>query len=133
MLTVMIENSGESVIFRCCGSLVAGKEASTLYNTVVSAGKKRVVVLDLRAVNRVDARGLGTLLLLKQWADRAGIRQQLIPSEPLQELLDMTRLHSMFEIRSCDTAPAAGLCAGSHQGGTIEQRGDRLRSSSAAD
>lgn len=123
MLNVMIENSADAVILHCRGRLVAGKEASTLYNTVVSEQGKRVVILDLTGVNRVDARGLGVLVLLKQWANGVGVKQQLIPSKPLQELLDLTGLHSLFEIRLFDAAPsAADLFSSSHDGGMVERR-----------
>jgi anti-anti-sigma factor len=123
MLNVRIENSGDAVILHCRGRLVAGKEASTLYNTVVSEQGKRVVILDLRGVNRVDARGLGVLVSIKQWADDAGVRQQLIPSKPLKELLDLTGLHSLFEICSAETTPlAADVVSGCHHGGSAERR-----------
>lgn len=76
-----------------------GEEAWTLYNTVISQQNKRVVVLDLTSVSSVDARGLGVLVLLKQWAHGAGVKLRLIPSKTVQELLDLTSLHSLFEIR----------------------------------
>jgi hypothetical protein len=35
----------------------------------------------------------------KQWAYAAGLRLELIPTKPVQEMLDLTGLHFMFEIR----------------------------------
>jgi len=43
---------------------------------------------------------LGALVFLRQWARGAGVKLQLIPSRTVQELLDLTGLHSVFEIRS---------------------------------
>jgi anti-anti-sigma regulatory factor len=60
----------------------------------------RVVVLDLTGVSGIDARGLGTLLAVRQWALGAGVKLQLVPSYAVQELLDLTRLSSEFELCS---------------------------------
>ena len=57
MLNVISENRGNAIIFRCSGRIVAGEEAWTLHNTVISHQRKRVVVLDLTAVSSIDARG----------------------------------------------------------------------------
>jgi hypothetical protein len=51
-------------------------------------------------VSGIDARGLGALLAVKQWALGAGVKLQLIPSNAVQELLDLTRLSSKFELCS---------------------------------
>ncbi|HYN16102.1 MAG TPA: STAS domain-containing protein [Terriglobales bacterium] len=107
MLGVTIENSGNVAVLCCSGRIVAGEEAWTLYNTVISLKNKRVVVLDLTRVSGVDARGLGVLVFLEQWACGAGVKLQLIPSKPVQELLDLTGLHSLFDIRSSESVPPA--------------------------
>jgi len=107
MLNVVIENSGNVAVLHCSGRIVAGEEAWTLYNTVISLQNKRVVVLDLTRVSRTDARGLGVLVSLKQWARGAGVKLQLIPSKTVQDLLDLTGLHSMFEIRSSERPHSA--------------------------
>jgi anti-anti-sigma regulatory factor len=100
MLNVMIENSGNLAILYCLGRIVAGQETWTLFNAVESLKPGRVVVLDLTGVSGIDARGLGALLALKQWAVGAGVKLQLVPSNAVQELLDLTRLSSEFELRS---------------------------------
>jgi anti-anti-sigma factor len=105
MLSVMSENRGNAAIFRCSGRIVAGEEAWTLYNTVVSQQEKRVVVLDLTRVRRIDAGGLGVLVSLRRWARGGGVRLQLIPSDAVQELLDLTSLSSQFEIRPRQERP----------------------------
>jgi len=118
---VVSENSGDKVIVRCSGRLVAGKAAWALYDTVTSQQNKRVVLLDLTGVNRVDARGVGVLAFLKKWANEAGARMELIPSRPVLELLELAGLSYEFELRSSEIATAmrsaqgkrsAGYCAG---------------------
>ena len=101
-LTVVSENSGDEVIVRCSGRLVAGKAAWALYDTVTSQQNKRVVLLDLTGVNRVDARGLGVLAFLKKWTNEAGARMELIPSRPVLELLELAGLSDEFELRSSE-------------------------------
>jgi len=107
MLGVITENRGHAAILRCSGKIVAGEEAWTLYNTVISQQGKRVVVLDLTAVGQVDAGGLGVLVSLRRWATGTGVRLELIPSKAVQELLDVAGLSSLFEIRSSETMPSA--------------------------
>ncbi len=100
MLNVVIEDSGDVALFHCSGSIVAGEETSTLFNAVESLTSGRVVVLDLTGVSGIDARGLGALVAVKQWALRVGVKLQLVPSHVVQELLDLTRLSSEFELCS---------------------------------
>jgi len=65
------------------------------------------VVLDLTRVSTVDAGGLGVLVLLQQWARGTGANLQLIPSKPVEDMLELTGLHSLFDIRSSDSVPPA--------------------------
>jgi anti-anti-sigma factor len=123
MLNVMCENRGNAAILRCSGRIVAGEEAWTLYNTVISQQNKRVVVLDLTRVSRVDAGGLGVLVSLRRWARLAGVRMQLIPSEAVRELLDLTGLGSQFEIRPSQERPVHAGPPGWLLGG--QRDGDR--------
>jgi anti-anti-sigma factor len=121
MLIVLTERSGESVTVHCQGRLLAGAHVWDLYNAVISEQNPRAVVLDLTGVNRVDAGGLGVLVVLSQWATGSGVRLQLIPSEPVKELLELTRLHTLFEIRSPETMPSPGDLLGGFDD-TIESR-----------
>lgn len=107
MLSVMIENSGNLAVLRCSGRIVAGEEAWTLFNSAISLQNKRVVVLDLTRVTGADARGLGALVSLKQWARGAGVKLQVIASKPVLELLELTGLHSQFDLRSSESVPPA--------------------------
>jgi len=110
MLSVKIENSGKAAVLRCSGRIVAGEEAWTLYNSVVSLKNKRVVVLDLTRVSGTDARGLGVLMFVQQWASLSRVKLQLITSRPVQEMLELAGLLSLFDVRSSEDAePAADL------------------------
>ena len=116
MLSVTIENSGNVAVLRCSGRIVAGEEAWTLYNTVISLKSKGVVVLDLTRVSRIDARGLGFLVFLEQWACGSGVKLQLIPSKSVQELLDLTGLDSLFDVRSSESVhPGSDFLIGSRE------------------
>jgi anti-anti-sigma factor len=120
MLSVGIENSGNLAVLRCSGRIVAGEEAWTLFNAVVSLQNKRVVVLDLTGVTGADARGLGVLVFLKQWARSADAKLQVIPSKPVMELLELTGLHSVLDIRSRENAqPVSGLMAAERNDSTM--------------
>jgi len=117
MLNVITEKSQDVLILRCRGRLVAGEGAWTLYNTVISQQNGRALVLDMRGVNRVDARGLGVLVFLNQWATGAGVRLALMPSKPVRELLDLAKLHSLFEICSPESIPSDAALMSSPAGG----------------
>jgi len=110
MLSVMIENSGNTAVLRCSGRIVAGEEAWTLFNSAISIENKRVVVLDLTSVTGADARGLGVLAFLKQWARLSGVKLKVIPSRPVQELLELTGLDRLFDVRAGGKMQPASEC-----------------------
>ena len=125
MLRITIENSGSTAVLRCSGRIVAGEEAWTLFDTVSSLENKSAVVLDLRRVTRTDARGLGVLVFLKQWASIAGVNLQLIPSKTVQELLDLTGLSSELELRPSEgVQPFSDFFVDSHEESTMENAAD---------
>ena len=125
MLSVAIENSGSTTVLRCSGRIVAGEEAWSLFDTVSSLENKSAVVLDLTRVTRADARGLGVLVFLKQWASNAGVNLQLIPSKTVQELLDLTGLSSELELRpSEDIQLFPDFFVDSHEESTMENAAD---------
>jgi anti-anti-sigma factor len=109
MLIVLTERSGDVVTVRCRGRLVAGSQAWDLYNSVISQDKAQAVVLDLAGVKRMDASGLGVLVVLSQWAESLALKLRLIPSRPVKELLELTKLESLFEMVPLETPSEAGL------------------------
>ncbi len=63
------------------------------------------LVLDLSAVEAVDATGLGVLVGAHRQAGRAGRTLVLLDvPEPVLRLLLVTRLHRVLRVRSSDTA-----------------------------
>ena len=122
MLGVITEDRGQTVIFRCSGRIVAGQEAWKLYNDVITQQGKRVIVLDLAGVSRMDAGGLGVLASLERWARGAGVRLQLVPSKPVEELLYMAGLRPVFEIRSIEAPPLPAELSDSHEDSAVKRQ-----------
>ena len=99
MLKVRIENLGQTAILHVSGHIVAGQETEVLRGCVLSQLAVSAVVLDLTRVNRIDARGLGVLLELREQLQSGGIEFRLMNVGNLvQQVLKITRLDSVFEI-----------------------------------
>jgi anti-anti-sigma factor len=95
VLEVKIEESGNAVILRCIGRIVRGHETAILCAAVRHSGRK--IVLDLRKVDAIDAAGVGALIALQA----AGIYLQLMnPTRAVREVLRVTKVDSVFEIRN---------------------------------
>jgi anti-anti-sigma factor len=95
VLHMSIEELGETVILRCIGRIVSGHETALLCSAVRLYG--RTVILDLSNVETIDAAGVGALISLQA----AGIYLQLLdPNKAIREVLRVTRLDSVFEIRN---------------------------------
>ncbi len=112
MLDVQVQHSATIAVLRVSGSMVFGSELSTLFCAVTREEKKRVVILDLTKVSRIDARGLGTLVLLKQWSHAVGIKLHVLASTPVQELIDVTGLHRLFGSLPAGAREAAAVIGG---------------------
>lgn len=103
MLTVTVENLGEVSILRCLGRIVRGYETAILCPAAQQHG--RSVIVDLTQVDAIDAAGIGALVALQA----AGVYLTLMnPSQQVRELLKVTKLDSIFEIRESRPAPEAG-------------------------
>jgi anti-sigma B factor antagonist len=88
---------------------VAG-ETTHLRNKVQSVSDVSTVVLDLARVNRIDAGGLGVLLELREQSQGKGIEFKLMNVTKLvKQVLEITRLDSVFEISSEHELAAAGV------------------------
>ena len=99
MLRVKSEELGDSVILRCSGRIVRGEETALLCAAVRLRGRN--VILDLGAVDALDAAGVGALISLQA----AGIYLKLVnPSKAVREVLRVTGMDSVFEI--CIFPPA---------------------------
>jgi anti-anti-sigma factor len=101
MLTIDIERKENTTIVRCVGRIVVGKELSKLRDAVLCQLNKQTIVLDLRAVDAIDAGGLGLLVFLHTCAHGLGTELKLgARSAPVETLLRLTKLHSVLSLCS---------------------------------
>ena len=113
-LKIKLENSGESSIWRLNGQIVLGKEATLLQESVMAHPTPQIV-LDLDAVSKVDAGGLGTLVFLHEWtrAVSGELKLMNVPQK-IRELLALTKLDHVLEVSGSAEVyalPAACHCA----------------------
>ena len=98
-LTLDIERSGDTVVVRCHGKLVAPVD-DVLYNKVkqLLPDSKRIV-LDLTDLTRMDSMGLGTLVRLYVSARSAGCSLELMNiGKQVHMLLGTAHLLKAFSI-----------------------------------
>ena len=99
MLKVRVENLGQIAILHIHGHIVIGPEIEMLRKSVSSQTSASAVLLDLKRVSRIDARGLGLLLELREQVQSSGNLFRLMNVGSLvQQILLMTCLDSVFEI-----------------------------------
>jgi anti-sigma B factor antagonist len=99
LLTLDIDRTGDTVVVKCHGRLVAGV-TDILYLKVSKQipGAKRIV-LDLRDLTYMDSSGLGTLVRLYVHTKSAGCNLELIHlGKRVRELLSLTNMLSVFTI-----------------------------------
>lgn len=100
MLNVESKNLGVVSVLNLEGQFVIG-ETDGLRNVLDDTGIAKTVILDLSHVSMVDAHGLGVMLQLREQAQTRHMRFELMNvSDPLRELLQITHLDSVFQIRS---------------------------------
>jgi anti-anti-sigma factor len=98
ILTLSVEQSGDTATVRCSGRLVAGV-GDQLYNQVreLTPASNRVV-LDLTELTHMDSSGLGTLVRAYVHAKSAGCTLELVNiGKPIRQLLGVTHLLDVFE------------------------------------
>ena len=100
MLKVYAKILEKVTILSLQGEIVTG-ETEILRNVMQSVSETRAVILDLTRVTRIDARGLGVMLELRERTQARGIRFELMNiSKPLSTIFEMTHLDSVFQITS---------------------------------
>src|SRR5215475_4441047 len=100
---VSTEQIDDVAVLQCRGRVVDPDALSRLKAAVTGLLQLRVVVLDLSGVEMVDARGLGMLVFLHNWACAKGIQVKLVnPSKLVREMLEVTRLTSVLHVSSVD-------------------------------
>lgn len=103
-------------VIRARGRLVAGAGADASVWAATSAlGRPGQVLIDLRDVTALDARGVGRLLRLRQALMRHGARLTISAAGPrVRRVLQLTALDAIFGIASGDARGGAaplGRCA----------------------
>jgi anti-anti-sigma factor len=105
MLTIDIERKGNTTRVWCVGRIVVGKELSKLRDAVLCELDQQTIMLDLAAVEAIDAGGLGLLVFLHTCAYGLGTELKLRnPTLRVAELLRLTNLDSVFGIPSLEDA-----------------------------
>lgn len=100
MLKVRAKNLETVTILFLQGQIVTG-ETDTLRSVVQSLCDTRAVLLDLALVSKIDAHGLGVMLQMRELMQARGIRFELMRiRRPLNRVLEMTHLDSVFQITS---------------------------------
>ena len=102
VLTLKIENSGEFMILRCAGRILAENIDQIVQAAAISQGSSHLL-LDLAHVAAVDARGLGMLVHLHNRAGNARRKLTIMNPRPfVRELFRITNLDSVLEISDAD-------------------------------
>ena len=87
-------------------------ETEVLRRTVLAQTDASVFVLDLARVNTIDAGGLGLMLELRQQTQSRGIEFRLKNVTKLvRQVLEITRLDSVFEMTAVSELPKANLAS----------------------
>ena len=121
MLRVHSQKLGHVSILCVQGQIVIG-ETDALRNAVSSQSNVSTLVLDLARVSRVDARGLGVLLELREQTQAHGIDFKLMrPTKLVQHVLELTCLNTVFKISS-----AEDILAGASRGQPMALAGTAL-------
>ena len=82
------------------GEMVIGK-TEPLRDAVASLPRMSSVILDLSRCTLLDAHGLGVLLQLREQSQATGVGFQVVNvSNPLREVLRITRLDTVFQVSS---------------------------------
>jgi anti-sigma B factor antagonist len=92
----------------CLQGRIINGETDVLSAAIRSQSNASAIVLDFAQVELIDAKGLGVLIELREFTQTQGIEFRLININRLvQQVLDVTRLHSLFD-KSLDLeVPAA--------------------------
>jgi anti-sigma B factor antagonist len=98
ILQLQVETLPAMIVVHCAGKVLIESCAlfSTTIRPLISEGKP--IRVDLSKVTQVDSVGIGTLVSL--WAsakNNNGDLKYINPSPQVRDLIEITRLHDMFE------------------------------------
>jgi anti-sigma B factor antagonist len=99
LLTLEIDRTGEAVVVKCHGKLVAGLTDILYRNVKPLIPDSKRIVLDLTDLTRMDSMGLGALVRLYVSARSAGCDLQLMNlGKQVRQLLGTTNMLSAFTV-----------------------------------
>src|SRR5215469_5313773 len=100
-LHIGMEQTGDVVVLQCVGRMVRAEALCVMKDAVTRLSRLRVIVLDLSGVEMMDARGLGMLVSLHNWACANSVQLKVVnPSKFVREVLELTRLTSVLHVSS---------------------------------
>jgi anti-sigma B factor antagonist len=94
------QNDGTTLRVSAVSELSAANANSFRDETRQALGnEQRNIEIDLSQTASVDSCGLGALVALHKTASsRGGILRLLNPTPPVQQILELTRMHRIFEV-----------------------------------
>lgn len=106
MLRVTVEDVADVRVVSCRGRMVMGEPLETVRDAVL-CHSNRIVRLDMTALTRIDAAGLGLIASLCCLAYAAEIDFRVVnPTKRVRELLKAVRLDFAIDVAPYATAPA---------------------------
>ena len=109
MFKVYKKKAGNATVLFLQGRLVTN-ETPILRDAALSELNTNTVVLDFSRVSRIDARGLGLLLEMREYAESKGTQFKLINVPRLvKRIFEISHLDSVFEIIAEKDLTSAGL------------------------
>jgi anti-sigma B factor antagonist len=95
-----IENNGDTLRASAIAELSAANANSFRDEARHAFGEsQRNIEIDLSQTASVDSCGLGALVALHKTAvARGGVLRLLNPTPPVQQILELTRMHRIFEV-----------------------------------
>lgn len=99
-LMLQSQSFGDRIVIVCDGRIVYQEEPIGLTQAVEHALERgREIILDLAAVESIDSAGLGELVVIRMLVESRGKTLKLAaPGERVMDVLDLTRLSSIFDI-----------------------------------
>jgi anti-anti-sigma factor len=98
MLRIDMQSANSIATLICSGRLILGVETETL-RTMVQSRREREIRVDLSAVDKIDASGLGLLVELQAWAHEIGRTLTFTNlSDDVWRLVIITKLYDSLEI-----------------------------------
>ncbi len=111
-LTINLQDKEGVTILVLSGKLICGEGCDTFSKQIedLLQKNKNKIILNLEEVNFCDSSGLGYLIKdLNATREQGGDLKLLKPSQKVQDLLDLTKLSTVFDIHSTEDEAVASF------------------------